>query len=209
MIKILYIAIMLYSNPTNVQSFGINRHPTNLEYAISYFRRHEWEKAIQSFFNAITNDDLNNAGKALSYWNISECWRELGNEDQIINALFMFIITAQDVLDEYDTRRYTVTLDGDFVKKFDLTGKLNYARSYINFTWITRSNYYGKSIEDPIIVHNIQELGYLIKLIKNQCKCEIQRGLLHENGILIKPYTERIIIDNKETFYIIIPERGD
>lgn len=200
------------STLTQGDSLKINiskREPTHLDLAISYTNTREWMNAIESFLNAISSGDLNNAGKALSYWNIAECWGKLGNEDQVIGALFNFTLVAQAVLEERDVIRYTVTSDGDFVEKFDLVGKLDFARAYINYTWAIRSNVYGKSRDNPIIAHNTQEANFFVSIIESQCanKCDTQRSLLHKDGILVQLHTERIIVHDQTTnqFFIVIP----
>jgi len=116
---------------------------------------------------------------------------------------------SQDILDIREHRQYAVAEGNDFVGHFQLEQKLAWSRAYINFTWASRSNVYGRSQGSPILAHNLKELGFFADMVKESCKgeCDFQRSLLHEDGVPVKPHTEMITIRGQDTdqFFVVVP----
>jgi len=179
-----------------------------LEHGMLAFSLRKWKDAIEAFESAIGTGNLNDAGRALSYWHIAQSYIGLSDEDGIMEALSSFILVSQDILDMRERRRYAVTEEGDFVTHFGLVHKIAWARSSINFVWSTRSNVYGRSKENPILVRSIEELETFAGIVRNSCKseCDFQRALLHEDGIPVEPRTEMITItgENSNKFVVVV-----
>jgi tetratricopeptide (TPR) repeat protein len=184
----------------------------HLESAIISFSLGYWDDAIESFWRAIKTGGLNDAGRALAYWHIAQCYNNLGNKDGVIEALFNFASVAQDIIDIQEVHKFNVTQDDDFITNFELVGKLLWARSIVNFEWSSRSDVYGKSRENPIIVRNIEELETFIGVVKDSCsgKCDFQRIPLHEDSMPVEPRTEIITISDRginKKFIVVVVEK--
>ncbi|MHA2280010.1 MAG: hypothetical protein ACXAC5_03915 [Promethearchaeota archaeon] len=181
-----------------------------LERGFMFFHQKLFRDAAENFRKAIGTGNLNDAGRALAYWHMGLCWTELNEEDNTMDALFSFVMVAQDILDIREIRQYAVAEGEDFVGHFKLMQKLAWARAYINFTWASRGSVYGRSQDNPVLAHNIEELEFFVGMVKGSCEgeCDFQRSLLHEDGAVVKPHTEMITIRGQDTdqFFIVVPE---
>lgn len=109
-----------------------------LELAFMQYHRALWKEAADTFTLAVGTGNLNDAGRALAYWHIAECYLNLRNEDEAAEAYLAFTLVAKDILDIREKRKYAVTDQGDFVQHFKLEKRMNDAVDYINDLWRSR-----------------------------------------------------------------------
>jgi hypothetical protein len=172
-----------------------------LEAGLMSVHTEAWDFAIENLQLALGTGNLNNAGRALVYWNLATCYIKLSKKDKGIEAYFSFIVVSQDIL---DSGGY-ITPDMDFVDDFNLVYRLAVARSYTNFIWASRSDLYGRSQENPILVHSMQELEILIQIARGECKgCDFERAILEKDGVPVNPHTERITQDINQFFVVVL-----
>ena len=97
-------------------------------------RAGDWPAASFNFKEAIKTGYLNEAGLAISYWNIHVAEDKLSNTDDSMYALLAFTVYGKDYL---DSESYN-----DIGKKsFSLTNKLDYASTMLQAEWASRNNY--------------------------------------------------------------------
>ena len=181
-----------------------------LEQGFMYFGIGRFAWSAESFGRAVGTGNLNDAGRALSYWHIAACQIELEDEDRVLDALFDFAMVSQDILDIREHRRFAVEEGADFVDSFELVSKLAWARAYINFTWASRDDKYGRTLTSPILAYNIKEIDFFAEQVEMSCsgECDFQRALLYyEDDAGEKPHTEVITIrgQDNDRFFIVIP----
>jgi len=203
------LAQRISQEPPPVASGTIDREESAgayLERGFLMFSMNRWREAVDAYVSAINTGNLNDAGRALAYWYISQCWIALRDEDQAMESLSSFVMVADDVFAVREQRRYAVTPDGDFVDQFDLLHKQAWARATLNYVWATRSNSYGRSKENPIIAKNVEELEAFAEIVRNSCsgECDFQRAPLQD----VTPRTEVITAErkgDKQSFVIVVP----
>ena len=184
----------------------------HLGQAFKFFETEQWIFSISSFRAALMTGNLNDAGRAISYWHISLAFIELGEDDKSLESLASFIVIGQDILDAREALvRYAITEDGDFVERFGLPNKLAIARAITNYEWASRSDYYGRSRETAVIAHNKTELDHFAAVIRNSCdgECDFERAMLrNKDGTTVSPYTEMMTLRGQDTeqFFIVIAE---
>jgi len=180
-----------------------------LEMGFMFHGQGKYELATKAFEAAIGTQYLNDAGRALAYWHIADCGLRNNDHDQVAEAYHSFIITAQDILS--NSRRYAVVNNEDFVSNFQLQQKLIDAQAFMNVIWSVRTNDYGKSLKNPIVVRNIDDANAIASAIMIFCKsrCSLHRSVLADNGIPVKPHTERILLVHitertTDSFFVVV-----
>ncbi len=120
--------------------------------------------AAEAFDEAIATGRLNNAGRAFAYWQIYIASEELGDVDGGSNALASFVVVAAEVLTARRRTRYAVNEAGDFVDRFGLDPKLRRARAALSAAWADRTEYFGRSADLPVPVHDLIEMEQFLDL---------------------------------------------
>lgn len=190
-----------------------------LERGFALFHAQNWELSAESFELSIGTGNLNDAGRALSYWHIAECWKRKQDNDRVAEAYHSFIISAQDILDIRERRRFAVTEGQDFVDSFRLVDRLDEARAFMSALWYHRSEDYGRSLSNPITVHNGNEADKVVPFFIEACSsvaaaydsvCVADRSVLAEGDVPVKPHTERVTVKGAGTvvytFFIVVLE---
>jgi hypothetical protein len=179
---------------------------------LSLYVQKQYQQASGVFQSAIETGDLNDAGRALAYWHIAQCWSHLDDKDLAAEAYHSFAFVAQDILDMREQRRFAVAADGrDFVSHFKVEKKLAEARAYVNAVWATRDSSYGRSLDDPVVANNTVEINAFVAVLMNFCEgackrvCDLERVKLNEGTV------ERIAVSHCEgflnTFFVVVGER--
>jgi hypothetical protein len=125
-------------NPAPEPKTVIKEHSAGeyLEFAFMQYHNRLWASSINSFELAIGTGNLNDAGRALAYWHIGDCYLKLSREDEAAEAFFFFMVVGQSILEE--ERRYAVTADGDFTTHFGLEKKIQDAIMFFQGLWVER-----------------------------------------------------------------------
>jgi hypothetical protein len=136
-----------------------------LEQGMVLFRNGEFSAASSAFGYAIATDRLNNAGRALAYWHVYVSQQQLGRVDASADALTSFVVVAEDVLEVRSSMRFAVNEAGDFVDRFELPSKLRRARAMLSATWAGRVEQFGRSVQQPVPVHDEDELDQFLSIV--------------------------------------------
>jgi hypothetical protein len=184
-----------------------------LEYAFTMFNIRNYSQASKVFGWALNTGNLNDAGRALCYWHIAQCCMKMGNKDGAAEAYFSFVTVADDIIKVRDVRRFAVDGAVDFVDSFQLIEKLDMARSYLNVLWLSKSDNYGRTLENPIVLRSASEIDYLTASIIILCNgpCKVERINLFEEGMSkeISLIEQLNLVTNGKvikTFFVIFAE---
>lgn len=140
-----------------------------LKRAFTFFEQDENIMAIAMFRAAINTGNLNDAGRALAYWHIYVAYTAVNQPEDASEALLMFTVVAQDVLDVRDQMRYADDGHGDFVQRFDLRNRLARARASLSASWAKQAEPFGRTARQPILVHDDQEKNFFLEIAAMPC----------------------------------------
>ncbi len=133
-----------------------------LDNAFRAFRDSDFGRSAKLFRGALATGELNDAGRALAYWHIHLAERQQHRNDVSVEALSSFVIVANDILEDRIDHEYSIEGDGDFVERFQLEPRLAQARALISAAWAERVPKFGRTIENPVPVHDPIEAGYFM-----------------------------------------------
>ena len=136
-----------------------------LEQGLHLFDIDNNEAAARAFEAAIHTSRLNDAGRALAYWHIFVGRQRMNQVDASSQALYNFLVVAQQVIESKNRVRYAVSEKGDFIDRFDLPSKMDRGRAILSATWAERTKSFGRSSAQPVLVHNDAELGYFLEIV--------------------------------------------
>lgn len=114
-----------------------------LELALQLFNAKHYQQASKVFHLVLKKNELNEAGKILTYWHIGVCYGNLGDVEQADIYLYDFLVSAELFLamDEKEQARYT---NGTFAKDFLLKKRHDTIKKYLEDKWDTHK----KKVED-------------------------------------------------------------
>lgn len=136
-----------------------------LKRAFDFFKDDHNAEAAATFRAALATGNLNDAGRALAYWHIYLSEQSQGRANQGIDALASFVVVAQDVLSIREQLRYAEDDSGDFVDRFDLKRRLSRARAILSAAWAGQTGAFGRSAEQPVLVHNSAERDFFLQMM--------------------------------------------
>jgi hypothetical protein len=140
-----------------------------LKRAFTFFEQDENMMAIAMFRAAINTGNLNDAGRALAYWHIYVAYTALSQPEDASEALLMFTVVAQDVLDVREQMRYADEGHGDFVQRFDLSNRLARARASLSASWAKQAEPFGRTARQPVLVHDATEKNFFLEIAAMPC----------------------------------------
>ena len=135
-----------------------------LKRAFTFFEQDENIMAIAMFRAAINTGNLNDAGRALAYWHVYVAYTAVNQAEDASEALLMFTVVAQDVLDVRDQMRYADDGHGDFVQRFDLRNRLARARASLSASWAKPAEPFGRTARQPVLVHDDLEKNFFLEI---------------------------------------------
>jgi hypothetical protein len=138
-----------------------------IERGISDFHRDDHEQAVEFFRRALDTGRLNDAGRTLAYWHVFMSNMMLGRQDLSNEALSSFVTVGQDVLDLRDDVQFAVSVDGDFVERFELQRKLSQGRAILSARWALDRPGYGRSLHRPVLVRSMRELLHFLAIVSD------------------------------------------
>jgi len=168
-----------------------------IEFAFSRFQEEEYGLSADLFSKALVTGMLNDAGRSLAYWHMGVSYYNVGNEDLNCEAMSSFITTSLDLIEENPGL--------DFVSNFNLENKIMHASSMVNFAWVNRAEYFGKSENIPIPVYGTKEIVYFTSLMYGKGCKEQDLFSLRQSDLDDKLYKADIKCnDTSDTFYFYL-----
>ena len=135
-----------------------------LERALDALRDEQPAYATAALRAALATGDLNDAGRALTYWYLYVAEETQGNRRASHDALNDFVVVAETVLALRDSVRFAQSGGSDFVERFDLAGRLARGRALLNLAWAEAHQQFGRSAQEPVPVQSEAEVAYFLEL---------------------------------------------
>lgn len=153
--------------PDDVSSPGATQW---LERAFSLWHDGHFAASIDAMHEALSTQDLNDAGKALAYWHVYLAQQALGHTQAGQGALADFVAVADDIMTALVPVSGVTGADNPnssaaaFAQQFDLKGRLARARAILNLAWAQQTHRAGFSEGHPVLVFNDAEMDHFLDL---------------------------------------------
>lgn len=112
---------------------------SSLEDGIANMQIGNTQEAAKHFEETLSNDRINEMGKAIAYWNLYQIYfKDPQTRDKSGNYLLGFIVYAEDIIEisSKDTNGYWI----NFVESNNLRVQLDVAKEQLDIMWKKRNN---------------------------------------------------------------------